>query len=338
MASFDIFNNDAFSLTNLVAAINEVVEAEQLPLPIIDSLFSEEGVRSPVVGIEMRSDSLELIPTSPRGSRGSVVRGSKRKMTHVETVHLAESAAIHADEVYNVRAFGSETELEAVQTMVTQRQTKMRRQLEVTQSYHRLGAVKGLVMDADGKTPILDMYDLFGVEKQTLAMELSSGSTKVNHKLMDAKRLAEIALGMGLMVNGWVCVAGRGFFDALTRHANVEAAYDRWQEGAFLRADTRADFTYAGVEFIDFTASVGGIDFLDADEALLMPRAMGQGTFRSYYAPADYMDTVGTQGLPYYSSLGVIERSGSPIGVEVEAQSNPLHINLKPRAVIHLTK
>ena len=337
MASFDIFNNDAFALTSLVAAINEVQEDEQLPLPIVDSLFSEEGVRSPVVGIEMQGDTLGLVSTSPRGSRGQLVRGSKRKMTYADCVHLAESATIHADEVYNVRAFGSETELEAVQTMVSERQTKMRRQLEVTQTYHRIGAVKGLVLDADGKTPILDLFDMFGVAKHEFDMGLASGSTKINHKLMDAKRLSEKALGMGIMVNGWVCLAGRNFFDKLTRHENVEAAYDRWMDGAFMRADTRVDFSYAGVDFIDFTASVDGIDFIDPDEALLMPRAMGEGTFRSYYAPAEYMDTVGTQGLPYYSSLGVIERAGAAIGVEIEAQSNPLHINLKPRAVIHLS-
>jgi hypothetical protein len=39
------------------------------------------------------------------------------------------------------------------------------------------------------------------------------------------------------------------FFDALTGHAKVKEAYERWEDGAALRNDMRAGFTFAGITF-----------------------------------------------------------------------------------------
>lgn len=333
MDIIDILNNDAFGVANLIAAINETDEGYQPPLPIVDNLFGEEGVDTPVIGLELQGDSLSLVRSAPRGSRGQVVRGTKRKMTHIEAVHLPETAAILADEVSRVRAFGSSSELETFQTKVAGRLRKMRTQLDLTQSYQRLGALKGLVLDADGKTPLYDLYDLFGVKKQTATIGLADSATKVNQAIVAAKRLSEKALGGSIMVDGWLCLAGQGFMDSMTGHDDVRAAYARWNDGAFARSDNRLDFQFAGVDFVEFSASVGGVDFLGADEAILIPRALAGGMFTTYYAPADYMETVNTTGLPYYAKM---EPMPMDKGLAMEAQSNPLHINQKPRAIIHL--
>jgi hypothetical protein len=47
------------------------------------------------------------------------------------------------------------------------------------------------------------------------------------------------------------------------------------------------------------------------------------------------METVNTIGLPYYAKQ---ERIPFDKGVQLELQSNPLHICTKPRAIIKLTK
>lgn len=49
------------------------------------------------------------------------------------------------------------------------------------------------------------------------------------------------------------------------------------------------------------------------------------------YAPADYVETVNTIGLPFYAKQ---ERLRLDKGVELEAQSNPLNLCTKPRAII----
>ena len=57
--------------------------------------------------------------------------------------------------------------------------------------------------------------------------------------------------------------------------------------------------------------------------------------FTTYYAPADYTETVNTNGLPYYARQMLMDYNK---GVEMEFQSNPLCINTRPNAVIKLTK
>ena len=57
--------------------------------------------------------------------------------------------------------------------------------------------------------------------------------------------------------------------------------------------------------------------------------------FITRYAPADYMETVNTIGLPLYAKQELMRMNK---GVELEAQSNPLNLRTKPRAVIKLTK
>jgi hypothetical protein len=43
------------------------------------------------------------------------------------------------------------------------------------------------------------------------------------------------------------------FFDAMTSHAKVKEAYERWEDGAALRNDMRAGFTFAGITFEEYS-------------------------------------------------------------------------------------
>jgi hypothetical protein len=56
--------------------------------------------------------------------------------------------------------------------------------------------------------------------------------------------------------------------------------------------------------------------------------------FVTNYAPADYMETVNTNGLPYYAKQEVMRMDK---GVEIESQSNPISICTRPRSIIKLT-
>ncbi|MFK0569865.1 major capsid protein [Endozoicomonas sp.] len=56
--------------------------------------------------------------------------------------------------------------------------------------------------------------------------------------------------------------------------------------------------------------------------------------FKTWFAPADFVETVNTIGLPRYAKQKVMDFEK---GVIIHTQSNPLPINLKPRAVIKLT-
>ena len=212
MASFDVFKGDGFTLSSLTAAINV---GPHVPTLIGDSgLFSEEGVTTTTVQIEKQGSKLILVPSQERGGNGVVINADKRELIPFNTVHLPERATILADEVQGLRAFGSETEAESVENYVNTRFAKMRKNLEVTLEYHRIGAIQGKVLDADGSTELVDLYAKFGLSKKTKSLVLGTAGTDVLSKVIEAVEMLEESLGAE-MYSGLTSYCSTGFFKKL---------------------------------------------------------------------------------------------------------------------------
>lgn len=328
MATLDIFNNDAFSVTQLTDAINSV---PSIPSRIGElGLFTESGIITPQFAIELDGSALKLIPNAVRGAPGTPTTRTKRKMIPFMTTHLPQDGFISADEVSGVRAFGSETELQTVQSLVNTELARMRRNIDVTHEYQRIGAIRGQILDADGSL-LLDLYTAFGVSKQTQSLGLTSPTTNVRSKLVEAKRKVEAALG-GIPYRSLRAICSASFFDKFTDHAKVEATYNLYNQSEILRKDNRKGFTYADITFEEYSGSVGGVDFVEAGKAYLIAEGVPD-LFITKFAPANYLETVNTIGLPYYAKQE-IARMGK--GVEFESQSNPISINTRPQAMIEL--
>ncbi len=332
MPTLDIFSNDAFSLQSLT---NTVISLPHVPTKIGSSgLFTESGITTTTFSIESVGDVLSLVPAGVRGSSGRVRAAVKRKMINFATVHLPQRDAVNADEVQGLRAFGTESDVVMVTTVVNGKLIRMRRDLDVTIEYQRIGAIKGIVYDADGVTELLNMYTAFGVSQQTLGMALTTDTTKVLLKVVEAKRLAEDHLG-GILTGGYRVYCSASFFDALVSHPAVERTWLNYQQGgAMLRSDLRMGFMFGDVEWVEYRGNVGGIPFIEADAAYMVPTGVPD-LFMTKYAPADYIETVNTNGLPYYAKHW-IEAPGK--AVELETQSNPISMCTRPRAIVKLTK
>lgn len=330
MATLDIFKDDAFSLQSLTKAITDVPHVPNRLAEL--GLFSEDGINTTSLSIEKIGSSLALVPSASRGSPGKPMGNDKRSLVSMGTVHLPQRGSVSADEVQGIRTFGSETEVDAVATVVNKKLVKMRRDLDATIEWQRMGAIKGQVLDADGSSVLLDMFSTFGVSQQTKDMVLDSDATKVIIKTVEAKRLVEEALG-GLTYRGLRSLCSAAFFDALVAHPAVEKAYYQWMSGQFTREDNRNGFYFGGVYWEEYRGSVGGNDFIGAGDAYLMPEGVPD-LFVTNYAPADYMETVNTNGLPYYAKQEMMDFGK---GVMLESQSNPISICTRPRAVVKLT-
>ena len=333
MATFDIFNNDAFSVSQLTQTI---IDIPRVPTRIGDmGLFREYGITTPTMMIERKGAHLSLVPTAPRGGVRNTIGSNNRKLIPVATVHLPQGATVLADEVYGVRAFGSETEVESMQNLVREKMMQAKANLDLTLEYHRVGALKGKVMDADGVTEILDVYDLFGMTQQTMPWNIATASTTADPKQLciDLKRKVRDALG-GRSYSRVRVMVSEGFFDKLIGHQNMKKAYERWQDGRFNREDqSTADFEFAGVVFSIYEGGTAGGDFIEDGFGYAMPEGV-PNMFQTAFSPADYMETVNTLGLPYYAKQEVMKFNK---GVEIETQSNPICLNTLPEAVIKLT-
>jgi hypothetical protein len=329
MADIAIFEDDAFSVSSLTAAINE---QEYLPGRISSlGLFREEGISTLTVQIEKDGDTLALVPSGERGTSGLVVGAAKRQLIPFNTVHLPERFTIKADEIQGIRAFGTRSELQAVQDVVNKRLAKARRQLDATHEFQRMGALNGQVLDADGKTVLLDIYKSFGVNRQKLAMGLNSPDTELRVKCGEALDMQEEALG-SVTSSGSRALCGKNFWNKLIVHKSVKETYLNTMQAASLRGDAREAFEFGGIVWERYRGKVAGVAFVHDDKALLVPEGVPD-LYISSFAPADYMETVNTQGIPYYSKIEPLPFNK---GVAGEAQSNPLHLCTRPRAQILL--
>jgi hypothetical protein len=322
---------DMFKVKELTDSINK------LPIQpgLIGSmgLFAEKGVRTTSVFIEVRNGRLVLVPDQSRSADPQSLANSKRDGFPLKTSHLPLGGVILPDEIQDVRGFGGEgtvDNLKAQAQVINDKLSDLKASIDATVEWHRVGAIRGQILDADGSV-IHDLFDAFGVAKKSINTNLKSAATDVRKVCLDAKRHAEKRLG-GVVVTGFRAVCGADFFDALTNHEQVKAAFANWQAAQDrLSGDMRSGFTYGGIEFVEYNLQVGGKEFIPANIAQVFPVA--KGVFSTYFAPANYNEAVNTIGLPYYAKS---EPRKMGKGWDLEAQSNPLALCHFPEALVEL--
>ena len=328
MASFDIFNDDAFSVSTLTQTITDI---PRVATRIGSSgLFTERGMPTLGMMVEREGSSLKLVPAQVRGSVGEPVKLGPRTMVNLPTVHLPQRGSMLADEVQGIRAFGKETEVEAASARFAQKLGLAKSQIDITMEYHRIGAIKGQVLDADGTTVLLDVYSAFGMTQQTKFFVLGTAGTKVKQKCVELKRMIQAKLG-GRSFTKVRVLCSESFFDDLVGHATVEKAYELYNQNSHARTDqTGTGFEFADVIFEVYAGGIGTTEFIPDGLAYAYPEGVSN-LFQTWYAPADWMETVNTLGLPYYAKQEVMPYNK---GVSFESQSNPLNFCSLPEVVI----
>jgi hypothetical protein len=296
-----------------------------------------EGVRARTIMIEEMNGVLNLLPTMPVGSPGTLGTQGKRKVRSFVIPHIPHDDVVLPEEVQGLRAFGSENELEALSNLIAKKLQTMRNKHAITLEHLRMGALKGIILDADGST-VYDLYTEFGIVAKTVNFALTTNTTEVLLKILEVKRHIEDNL-RGEFMTGIHCLCSPGFFDALTTHAKVKEAYARWQQGQILFTDNRTNFSFGGITFEEYrgqaTDAAGTVrKFIADDEAHFFPLGTAT-TFRTYFAPADFNETANTLGLPLYAKQAPRKFDR---GTDLHTQSNPLPIALRPEVLVKATK
>lgn len=325
------FDNPSFSMSALTAAIN--ILPNNYGLMESMGLFPTKPVRFRSVVVEEKNGILTLLPTMPVGSPGTVGKRGKRKLRSFAIPHIPHDDVVLPEEVQGIRAFGSETEVQTVAAVMAEHLQTMRNKHAITLEHLRIGALKGIILDADG-SELYNLFDLFDITPKVVNFQLSNAATDVKKKCLDLKRYLEKNL-KGERMNGVHCLVSEEFFDALTAHDNVKAAYDRWQDGLALRSDLRSGFTFAGITFEEYSGEASDGDdnvhrFIAAGEGHAFPLGTVD-TFATYFAPADFNETANTLGQPLYAKQ---EPRKFERGTDIHTQSNPLPMCHRPAVLV----
>lgn len=335
MASMDVFKADAFSMMGMLAAQEKVQYKPQFLGSL--NLFASKPQRTRVVAIEERERTLALIPTSPIGAPPEQRSADKRKVRNFNTVRLAKQSRIMADTIQGIRAFGSETELQQVQTEVAARLQALNDDLELTWEHHRLGAVQGLLLDADGST-LYNFFTEFGISQPNeldFAFDLfAAGELRpfIEKNVVRAMiRASKGAMGTGSRIIG---LCGDDFWDALVNHAEVRQTYLNQVAAAELRDGTAfGTFQFAGVTWVNYRGTDDGTTVaIGAGKVKFFPAGAGD-LFQVAWAPAEFLDAVNMPGRPV-TPLTLLDPSGRNAFVDVEIYSYPLFICTRPEVLL----
>jgi len=330
----NIFDDDAFSMVELTATANNL---PRIPGQIGAAIpFEADGVYTTTVAVEELNGKLAIVEPTPRGGPGEVIAHEKANLRRFETFHLQRDESVMADEVQNIRAFGSSNRLRAVRDVVNTKLARHFRDFDTTDEWLKLGVINGKVISGKNKV-ILDLYKEYGLSAPSpIAFDFSGAAGD------SAVRLASDDLRWGMEddleatnYGGVHTFCGNTFFQNLVTCKEVRETFLNTAAASELRGALPDVFQFGGITWERYRASkaarnaAGGV-FIPDDEARVVFTGV-TGLFLTRFAPADYWDTVNTKGLPRYSRQDETKATAKSRGFEV--QTNPLHLCTQPKTL-----
>lgn len=337
MIGMDVFKQNAFSALSMTAGIQELQTVPGFLASL--NLFTPTPIRTTDFFVEKRGQTLNVIPVTERGSPATRRSKDRRNVRNFSTVRLRETDRLLADDLQGIRAFGSETELEAVQTEIARRQMILDADLSVTKERHMLSAINGILLDADD-SEIYDFYDEFGVvQGGEIDFDWANKTGVKSFVAQNVTRPIIRALG-GRATPGMEIVAlcGDEFYDALQENDEYRATYLQTEAARTLLQDNVFDEVRAwGVRWINYRGTDDNSTVAIAtDKCKILPRGV-PNVFQAVYSPAEGFDFVNTLGQERYSMI-VPDPTTANEYADLHVASYCLHICTTPNALLQGNK
>ncbi len=344
MIGMDIFRGGAaggaFSSISLTTAIRDIKYTPSL-LTGMPGLVSKVPIYTEKFAVERMADSQRLIPVTERGAPRTRQTRDRRNIRDFRTIRTAKVDELRAVELANIRPFGEETGLEAVQRELMLRYSKLRRDHELTEEYRLLGMIQGKILDADGTSTLYDWFTEFGIATPTeLGFNWASRTGVAEYIRANVIRPIKTALqGRDTPNTRIMALCGDTFFDGLTSNSEVRQTYLNWQAAQDLRtglANAYESFVFGNVEWVNYrsatdsnSVSVG----IAADKCRFFPVGVPD-MFQKIISPNDEdLNFVNTLGQEYYARQ-VPDPSGYNAYVELSMDAFNAHVCTTPEALL----
>lgn len=332
------FTSDPFSAIALTAAV-ERNPYKPVGLGALD-LFEDVPSLSKVMMVEERNGQLVLIPTTPRGAPLTERVTEPRSAKAFVIPRLAHGDTLEASEIDGIRAFGSETELVVAQTELSRRlngPTGLQSNMEYTWEFHRLGAVQGILVDADGSV----LYNWYNEFNMSAPAEIAFNLAATNpvegslRSLSTGIKRAMYRAGKGAITPATrvIGLCGDEFWDLLTAHPDVYRTFLNYSAAADLRDDNAFEtMSFGGVDWINYRGSDDNSTVAIATDKVKFFPSGARGVFQVGWAPAETFDFVNTRGKKQYV-IPIFDRDRNAWW-RMELYSYPLHICTRPEVLM----
>lgn len=334
----DIFTDDAFSLVTLTAVINN---QDFVPGRAGELAFAgtAEGVNTTTVAIESIGGSLSLVQTSPRGGPAPQEQQDKGTLRSLSIPQVKLEDTITAAQLQNTRQLGSNNTLRGARTVIDGQIRKMNQRFDLTLEHHRLGALKGIILDADGST-LMNLFTEFGVSAPA-DVDFSDAFDSTSEG--DLETLRGVAQRVTRTVKRNIkatwpgsarlhAFCGDNFFDGLIE--STKGIYDGWSAAERRLGANYAHgvFEFAGILWENYQGTDDNTTVaINSNEAQFFVQGV-PGLYAEYYAPGDFFESVNTIGLPRYAKIAQKDNFNRALGLHV--QMNPLPLCLRPQTLV----
>lgn len=330
----DIFNDDAFSTASLTETINTVPYTPKRIGQM--GLFDTKPEKVPVAYLERKGNIISLLPTKPRGSGETTKRPAERRdLIPISIPYIPFDDAVLPSAFSGIREYGTEDQLEMATGVVAERLQQMRQSHEVTHEFHRIGAIKGIIVDADqGLTELVNLFNAFNFTQEEFYFDLESNGESIKAVCLDIIEYIEDILA-GETYDHIHAFVGKTFFKNLVMNEEIKAVYNeqtnfRWaseQQGTGTMGRGSNQVTWGDITFECYRGKIGSVPFIDDDRAHFFPLGV-PGLFEEHFAPAETMADVNTPGKIVYAMQ---EMKSFDSGMDLHTESNPLMICKRPK-------
>lgn len=321
----DIFKNDAFTATSL----DRVAKA----LPYIPSylgslgLFDPKPIRTTTVSVWTQSGVLQMVPTSERGSPDPLITRAQSDLRQLSTLRLAQRDRVQAAEIQNLIAMplGSASQLRGMAEEIAERGATLRQNNEYTQENHRLGALQGKILDADGVTVVKNFWTEFGVtEPAEIFFDFANIAAGALQQFIEDNITRPMVRALGNRANPGTrihALVGDSFWSSLINHPDVRTllqlqglagnqsiamlllqsrtGQQQPPFGQFNRNGTWGTFDFGGVTWINYMGTLNNEIAIGTTKARFFPVG-ATDVFRVYWSPGERAVDVNTLGQPAY--------------------------------------
>ena len=348
--SLDIFKNDAFSATSLMRVAGSTPYVPQALGQM--RLFEPEQIRTEIVHIYEEDQGYGLIPATERGSPWIQQQRRAGRIRALMAPALRKQDTLRAGELLGIAdmALAETIRLKNAQTEIVKRTSQLKTDLEATKENHRLGALQGKLLDADGTTVIYDFFAEYGIS-QPATINFNFSTIPEGELAEKIQRDIRDPMIYTLRDNGRLtpqttigCLCGDEFFYSLVKHPDVR---DRFKAMEAARAVALAqnpllNFTYeeiivGNVRFMRYIGSTSGDIEVATNDAVFFPIG-AKDVFKVFWTPGETLLDVTMPGQPEYLYVQPDVNTNMPMFVDMFIAAYGLYACIFPKALMRATK
>lgn len=327
--------NESLSMLGLTQIeLDEAMTASpSIPSRLLSSgLFREKNLTSTSVMIEFADGVFNLVPNRSRDEAPNIKAYGKGSVLRTFNVpHLPLLTTIRGAQIQDVRKIGSKDALLSNAQVIADEIAEHRDSHDLTIEHLMLGAVKGKILDADGKTIIYDLFDEFGISEPETSIKFSNKTTDIGAVIVQTLRMMKKGL-KGYVSSGATVLCSPGFFDKLISHESTRDAWRTYKQNELQRQTPNETFTWNGMCFEVYDAEIDGVPMITDGHAHAFLTGMQRGFVR-YNAPSVMLSEANKIARPFYISTEMLEHNR---GVSIYTEANPLPLCLRPGTLMHL--